>query len=152
VTETGRPTRSAADPLNLRPQASRLEIRRHFFSQRVIEDWNKVPASLKQAKNVKCFKRGYRTLREKNGGAHPEDERRGEEKSCVAHNYHQTVSERLYRSHGDSSAMYHVCMYEVFAVVGCTGLRERRGTYQTEVFAVVGCTGLRERLGVPLTF
>ncbi len=65
VTETGRPTRSAADPLNLRPQASRLEIRRHFFSQRVIEDWNKVPANLKQAKNVKCFKRGYRTLREK---------------------------------------------------------------------------------------
>jgi hypothetical protein len=38
VTETGRPTRSAADPLNLRPQASRMEIRRHFFSQRVIED------------------------------------------------------------------------------------------------------------------
>jgi hypothetical protein len=31
VTETGRPTRSAADPLNLRLQASRLEIRRHFF-------------------------------------------------------------------------------------------------------------------------
>jgi hypothetical protein len=75
VTETGRPTRSAADPLNLRPQASRLEIRRNFFSQRVIEDWNNVPAELKQAKNVKCFKRGYRTLREKNGGAHLEEER-----------------------------------------------------------------------------
>jgi hypothetical protein len=25
----------------------RLEIMRHFFSQRVIEDWNKIPASLK---------------------------------------------------------------------------------------------------------
>jgi hypothetical protein len=34
VTESGRPTRSAADPLNLRPQTSRLEIRRQFFSQR----------------------------------------------------------------------------------------------------------------------
>jgi hypothetical protein len=41
----------------------------------VIEDWNNVPAELKQAKNVKCFKRGYRTLREKNGGAHLEEER-----------------------------------------------------------------------------
>jgi hypothetical protein len=42
----------------------------------VIEDWNTVPAELKQAKNVKCFKRGgYRTLREKNGGAHLEEER-----------------------------------------------------------------------------
>jgi hypothetical protein len=64
VTESGRPTRSAADPLNLRPQTSRLEIRRQFFSQRVIENWNKIPASLKQAKNVKCFKNGYRTFRE----------------------------------------------------------------------------------------
>jgi hypothetical protein len=58
VRETGRPTRSAADPLNLRPQASRLEVRNHFFSQRVIEDWTKIPASLQQAKNVKCFKNG----------------------------------------------------------------------------------------------
>jgi hypothetical protein len=67
--------RIGIDPLNLRPQASRLEIRRNFFSQRVIEDWNNVPAELKQAKNVKYFKRGYRTLREKNGGAHLEEER-----------------------------------------------------------------------------
>jgi hypothetical protein len=57
VTETGRSTRSAADPLNLRPQESKLEVRRHFFSQRVIEDWNKIHASLKQAENEKCFKK-----------------------------------------------------------------------------------------------
>jgi hypothetical protein len=31
VTETGRATRSAADPLNLRPQQSRLEIRRQLI-------------------------------------------------------------------------------------------------------------------------
>jgi hypothetical protein len=37
VTETGRTNSSAADPLNLRPQPSRLEIRKHFFSQRVVE-------------------------------------------------------------------------------------------------------------------
>jgi hypothetical protein len=64
VTESGRPTRSAADRLNFRPQASRLEIRRQYFSQRVVESWNKIPASLKLAKNVKCFKNGYRTLRD----------------------------------------------------------------------------------------
>jgi ribonuclease P/MRP protein subunit RPP40 len=56
VTESERPTRSAADPLNLRPQASRLEISKQFFSQRVVESWNKIPASLKQAKNVMCLK------------------------------------------------------------------------------------------------
>jgi hypothetical protein len=64
VTESGRPTRSAANPLNLRPQASMPEIRRQFFSQRVVESWNKIPASLKQAKNVKCFKNGRRSLRD----------------------------------------------------------------------------------------
>jgi hypothetical protein len=30
----------------------------------VVESWNKIPASLKQAKNVRCFKNGYRTLRD----------------------------------------------------------------------------------------
>jgi hypothetical protein len=30
----------------------------------VVESWNKIPASLKQAKNVKCFKNDYRTLRD----------------------------------------------------------------------------------------
>jgi hypothetical protein len=33
VTETGRTTRSASDPLNLRPQPSRLEIRTFYFRQ-----------------------------------------------------------------------------------------------------------------------
>ncbi len=65
LTETGRATRSAADPLNLRPQQSRLEIRRHFFSQRVVEGWNVIPADLKQSVNGKSFKNGYRTFREK---------------------------------------------------------------------------------------
>jgi ribonuclease P/MRP protein subunit RPP40 len=65
VTETGRATRSAADPLNLRPQTSRLEIRHFFFSQRIVEGWNGTPADLKQAVNVKCFKNGYRTFLEK---------------------------------------------------------------------------------------
>jgi hypothetical protein len=63
VTVTGRATRSADDPLNLRPQASRLETRRHFFSQRVVESWNSIPSSLKQAETVRAFKNGYRDYR-----------------------------------------------------------------------------------------
>ncbi len=69
-TESGRPTRSAADTLNLRPQASRLEIRRQFFSQRVAESWNKIPASLKQAKIVKCFSKCLQNSPWHNGGKH----------------------------------------------------------------------------------
>jgi len=63
VTVTGRATRSAADPLNLRPQASRLDVRRNFFSQRVIEDWNSIPAQIKQAKSVQSFKKSYAKFR-----------------------------------------------------------------------------------------
>jgi hypothetical protein len=55
-----RATRQSADPLNIRPQASRLEIRRNFFSQRVVEKWNKVPKDVKNAPSVQAFKQGHR--------------------------------------------------------------------------------------------
>jgi hypothetical protein len=42
VTVTGRASRSAADPVNLRPQEFRLETRRNFFSQRVVENLNNI--------------------------------------------------------------------------------------------------------------
>jgi hypothetical protein len=38
VKNAGRNTRSITDPLNLRVQPARLEVRRHFFSYRVVED------------------------------------------------------------------------------------------------------------------
>ncbi len=63
VDTTGRVTRSAADPLNLRQQAARLEVRRHFFSNRVIEGWNEVPSEIKNARTVHSFKRAYRAHR-----------------------------------------------------------------------------------------
>ncbi len=47
--------RAAADPLNLRIPASRLEVRKHFFSQRVPEDWNKIPPVVKNAETAKAF-------------------------------------------------------------------------------------------------
>ncbi len=51
-----RATRQAADPLNIRPKAARLEVRRQFFSQRVVEDWNGVPEQVKSAVSVIGFK------------------------------------------------------------------------------------------------
>jgi hypothetical protein len=49
----------AADPLNLRPQSARLEVRRNFFSNRTVEDWNKIPSEVKNARTVAIFKDGY---------------------------------------------------------------------------------------------
>ncbi len=57
-------TRSAANPLNLRPQAARLETRRTFFSNRVVEAWNMVSVDIKRAKTVSGFKKAYRNHRE----------------------------------------------------------------------------------------
>ena len=51
-----RTTRSAGDPLNLRPQAAKLETRRNFFSNRVVEAWNVIPGDIKRSKTVSSFK------------------------------------------------------------------------------------------------
>jgi hypothetical protein len=57
-----RSTRSTADPLNFRAQAARLEVRKIFYSNRVVEDWHKIPAGLKKAETVKSFRNGYAHL------------------------------------------------------------------------------------------
>jgi hypothetical protein len=59
-----RTTRSAADPVNLSPQAARLETRRNFVSNRVVEAWNMVPGDIKRSKTVSSFKNAYRSHRE----------------------------------------------------------------------------------------
>jgi len=58
-----RVTRAAADPLNMRVPAPRLEIRRHFFTQRVPAKWNQVPAALKRAPTAQSFRSGYKSPR-----------------------------------------------------------------------------------------
>jgi hypothetical protein len=47
-----RVTRAAADLLNQWIPASQLEVKKHFFSQRVPEDWNKIPPVLKNAETA----------------------------------------------------------------------------------------------------
>jgi hypothetical protein len=42
------------------PKAARLEVRRQFFSQRVVEDWNGVPEQVKSAVSVIGFKAGLK--------------------------------------------------------------------------------------------
>ena len=58
-----RATRQTADPLNIRPGVARLEVRRNFFSQRVAEQWNKIPTGVKSAVSVVAFKNGYKKYR-----------------------------------------------------------------------------------------
>jgi Reverse transcriptase (RNA-dependent DNA polymerase)/Endonuclease-reverse transcriptase len=57
---TGATTRAATNGTRIRTPIARTEKRRNFFSVRVCEKWNKLPAEAKNAKNVDKFKRAYR--------------------------------------------------------------------------------------------
>jgi ribonucleases P/MRP protein subunit RPP40 len=58
-------TRQRVDPLNVRVNHGRLEIRRNLFSVRVGELWNTVPADIKRAGSAKSFKNAYSKFRHK---------------------------------------------------------------------------------------
>ena len=55
-------TRLSADPLNIQAQTSNGEVRRNFFSNRVVETWNNLPSHIKQSRNVQQFKSSYDKL------------------------------------------------------------------------------------------
>ena len=44
------------NPLNIRQRVSRLDIRKQFYSQRVVNGWNKVPTDIKNSVAVNSFK------------------------------------------------------------------------------------------------
>jgi ribonucleases P/MRP protein subunit RPP40 len=51
--------RRHADPLNVRPNHGRLELRRNAFSVRAGEAWNLVPPAIKRARTATAFKSSY---------------------------------------------------------------------------------------------
>jgi hypothetical protein len=61
---TAHATRSGADPLNIKCKTGRLELRRNFFSVRVISDWNRIQAEIEMKQSAKSFKAAYKSLRE----------------------------------------------------------------------------------------
>ena len=50
-------TRTFADPLNLKKQRCKLDIRKNFFTCRVADWWNELPHDIKHADTVATFKR-----------------------------------------------------------------------------------------------
>ena len=57
-------TRRAEGVRNIRSDRANLDIRRYSFSQRVVNRWNSLPDSLKEAGTVLGFKIGYDELEE----------------------------------------------------------------------------------------
>ena len=56
-------TRQAStDSMNLKRKPWNLELRRHFFSVRVVSDWNSLPAAVQNSPSLDAFKRKYDSL------------------------------------------------------------------------------------------
>ena len=54
---TGAVTRSADDPHHLPTPRTRLEIRKNFFTVRIVEKWNALPIEIKSLGKIQHFKR-----------------------------------------------------------------------------------------------
>ena len=52
-------TRTRGHEYKLQKSRSRLDIRKHCFSQRVVDKWNSLPAAIVQAQSVNSFKNMY---------------------------------------------------------------------------------------------
>ena len=55
-TDPTRMTRLTQDPNNIKKQSPKTDLRKYFFSNRVVEDWNKLPSEVKICRSVKAFK------------------------------------------------------------------------------------------------
>ena len=60
-----RVTRATSDKSRIEAKRVKTEARGHFFSQRVVNSWNRLPAATRDAKNVKSFKNELKTSRER---------------------------------------------------------------------------------------
>ena len=58
-TENARVTRLSTNPLNIIPPRANTDIRRKFFTHRIINAWNGLPADVKESPSVTTFKRNY---------------------------------------------------------------------------------------------
>ena len=59
VSVDGPQTRTTSYPMNLRLKTVRSDIRKNFFSQRVVPIWNSLPNIIKSAPDVIAFKTRY---------------------------------------------------------------------------------------------
>jgi hypothetical protein len=64
ASDSERVTRQSGDPLNIRPGAPGLDIRRYFYSQRVVDSWNSVTHDVNKSVSGNAFKNAYRRHRD----------------------------------------------------------------------------------------
>jgi hypothetical protein len=77
--------------------------RRHFFTNRNVEDWNKIPSCLKRAKTVKVSKMAM-LISELTWWKARDMELAVTRFECVDHTFSQTLAKRPYLGHCESTS------------------------------------------------
>ena len=54
-----RVTRTASYELNIVPKHSTTDVRRHFFTNRIVNEWNALPNYIKDSVSISSFKHNY---------------------------------------------------------------------------------------------
>jgi hypothetical protein len=80
------------------PRAARLDVRRNFFSSRVIEEWYKIPSEVKRLKTVAALSANTRNT-ERNWYLPHNGGRQWNQDGCVEDNFRMILPERPYRGH-----------------------------------------------------
>ena len=69
-----RETRQSSYPDNIVPSnVPRTDLRRNFFSQRVVKLWNELPGYVKESRNISIFKLNYNKFKGASSGANTPD-------------------------------------------------------------------------------
>ena len=63
VQECRQPAQHKKRGAGIKKMYGKTELRKNFFSVRVIDAWNKVPPEMKQIAKTEVFKKSYRKLR-----------------------------------------------------------------------------------------
>jgi hypothetical protein len=58
-------TRAVSGHLQLRKPMARTDKRKNFYTVRICDLWNNLPANVRQAKSVHCFKSAYRLFKQR---------------------------------------------------------------------------------------
>lgn len=69
-------TRLLTDPMNIKPNTRRLEIRRQFFTVREVNSWNQISAEIKRKSTAASFNMAYANFQ--NGKTYPVHRRKGD--------------------------------------------------------------------------
>jgi hypothetical protein len=86
----------------LKPRAAKLEVRRNFFSNRLVDSWNKIPSEVKNVRTV-SMQKTIQNPQCGSGFSNLDGDESGAQDGGVESKWMHTLPERPQRGHWKSS-------------------------------------------------